>query len=129
MYSLRHFHADGLLKITLVGVIPDEQLRALGRDLEQALLTGDPEVRSVLVDLTRVDRLDSAVTGQLTELEARLLAVTPASIAQLVGSELVAHQLDRVVETHHTDGRLRHFWDAGPALSWLARPRPRAQTP
>jgi hypothetical protein len=124
MYSLRLYHDDGLVKITLVAAIPEEQLQALSRDLERTVLAGDRPIRSVLVDQTRAELLGSELPGLLTSLLVQLLQGTEVNIAQLVASELVAHQLDRVAESLQTDDRLRHFWDSGSALAWLSASRP-----
>lgn len=128
MYSMRLYHDDGLVKITLARQPPEEQLQILGRDLEQTVLAGDRPLRSVLVDQTRAEPLDSEMTALLTSLQVQLLQVSEVNIAQLVGSELVAHQLDRVAESLETAGRLRYFWEAGSALAWLSASRPPVPT-
>lgn len=124
MYSLRLYHDDGLVRITLAGQLPEEQIQVLGRDLEQTVLAGERPMHSVLVDQTRAEPLDRALTALLTSLQMQLLGVSEVNIAQLVGSELVAHQLDRVAESLDTADRLRHFWEAESALAWLSASRP-----
>ncbi len=129
MYSLRNYHHDGLLKVTLAGQLPEEQLAVLGRDLEQHVLAGDHPVHSVLVDQTRAEPFEPELTALLTTLQVQLIAESDVSIAQLVGGELVAHQLDRVAETQPTDGRLRYFWEKGSALAWLSAGRKSVPSP
>lgn len=124
MYSMRLYHDDGLVKITIAGNLPEELLGVLGRDLEQTVLAGDTPVHSVLVDQTRAEPLTSELTGLFTSLQTQLLQVSEVKIAQLVGSELVAHQLDRVAESLETDGRLRYFWEQDSALAWMSGSRP-----
>ncbi len=124
MYSVRLYHDDGLVKITIAGNLPEELMQVLGRDMEQTVLAGDRSIHSVLVDQTRAEPLAAALTGQLTTLQAQLLSVSEVKIAQLVGSELVAHQLDGVAESLQTAGRLRYFWDVESAHAWLSDSRP-----
>jgi len=124
MYSVRLYHDDGLVKITLAGSLPEELIQVLGRDLEQTVLAGDRPIRSVLVDQTRAEPLPAGLTGLLTTLQTQLLKVSEVKIAQLVGSELVAHQLDGVAESLQTAGRLRYFWEAQSAHAWLSDSRP-----
>lgn len=124
MYSLRLYHDDGLVKVTLAGEIPEEQLEVFGRDLEQSVLAGDRPLRAVLVDQTNAEPLDPVLTALLTSQQTQLLQMSQVKIAQVVGSELVAHQLDRVAESLETDGRLRYFWESGSALAWLSASRP-----
>jgi len=124
MYSMRIYHSDGLAKIALAGQVPQEQLQVFGRDLEQTVLAGDRPIRGVLVDQTGAEPLDPEPTALLTAMLLQLLQRSSIKIALLVGSELVAHQLDRVAESLETDGRLRHFGETGPALAWLTGARP-----
>ncbi len=124
MYSMRLYHDDGLVKITIAGHLPEELLQVLGRDLEQSVLAGTTPMRSVLVDQTGAEPLETELTGLLTSLQTQLLKVSEVKIAQLVGTELVAHQLDRVAESLETAGRLRYFWEAKSALAWLSGSRP-----
>jgi len=124
MYSMRLYHDDGLVKITLAGELQEEQLQVLGRDLEQTVLSGDHPLRSVLVDQTRAEPLDPNLTALVTTLQLQLMSVSDVKIAQVVGSELVAHQLDRMAESSEVAGRLRYFWESGSALAWLSATRP-----
>lgn len=124
MYSIRRYHDDGLVKVTLAGTFPEEQLEVFGRDLEQSVLAGDQPLRAVLVDQTQAEPLDPVLTARLTSQHTQLLQVSQVKIAQVVGSELVAHQLDRVAESLQTDGRLRYFWESVAALAWLSGSRP-----
>lgn len=129
MYSLRLYHDDSLVKITLAQPLEEDQLQTLGRDLEQHVLAGDHRLRSVLVDQTRAEPLASELTTLLTTLQVQLLQESDVSIAHIVGSELVAHQLDRVVESQQTGRRLRYFWEDGSALAWLSTARKSVPTP
>ncbi len=120
MYSIRTYYDAALVKIILAGTISERQVRDLARDLEQAVHSGDHPITGVLIDHTRADPLHAESLRLLGEIFARLQETNPVPVAQLLQSELQAHQLDRLADSQRTDGRLRHFWDSGSAMAWLS---------
>ena len=122
MYCLKLYRAAGLAKIVMAGDVLEDEMLAIGRDLERTLLTEPGTVAGLLIDLQQAKPPTANVSTILRELEERTFETTTVRIAELVESELIAGQLGRVAESTSGGERLKHFWQLEPALAWLAEP-------
>ncbi|MFH2007202.1 MAG: STAS/SEC14 domain-containing protein [bacterium] len=129
MYCLKVFRKDGLVKLAVHGDVSEEEMQALGRDLERELLTPDRSNRRVLADLRRTKPLTSDVAAVLRVIEEHSIDTGGARIAEVVQSQLVAAQLEQVTGSAGLGEHIRHFCELEPALAWLAEPPPKPRTP
>jgi len=128
MYCLKLYRADSLVWLAVHGDVTEEEMQALGRDLERELLAPDRPYHRVLADFRRTKPLTPDVAAVLRAIEEHSASTTAARIAEVVGSQLVAAQLDQVTEVAGLGEHIRHFSELEAARAWLAGPPPDTQT-
>ncbi|NTX37180.1 hypothetical protein [Myxococcus sp. CA033] len=116
----------------------------IGVDVEHSIvefvLEGYIRVQEMEVFVSELEAATDSLAGRDIKIKADLRTFRPASpeatnmirrvqeyglrsgvvrVAELVESEIVALQLNRVAENSHTDKILRRFWEDAPARHWL----------
>ena len=118
MYCLTLYRSDSLMSADLAGEFTTDEMQALSRDLDRRLLDPGLPIRRLLIDARQLESTDDFVLGLLQVMEERIVEAG-ARVAKVVESELIAHQLDQVLEGSGFESGIKHFWDRDAALSWL----------
>lgn len=118
MYSLVTYRDPPLIQAELVGRFDGEELHSLARDLDQRLLQPGASSPALLLDVSRFEATGDAALAVLNRYVERTLGAG-IRVGQVVQSQLVAHQLDRVAAEGGLGALLRHFGERAPALVWL----------
>lgn len=118
MYSVITYREPALVLAELVGRLMPDEIRGLFRDLDQRLLRAEGHLPVLLLDMSRFEAQSETLLAEIERYIERTLGAG-IRIGRVMANQLMAHQMDRVVEEAGMQEQLRHFGQREPALEWL----------
>ncbi|MFY2561085.1 hypothetical protein ACN469_26015 [Corallococcus terminator] len=110
-HSIVEFVLEGYIRVEEMELFVAELARATdslaGRDIK------------IKADLRSFRPASPEATNMIRRVQEYGLRSGVVRVAELVESEIVALQLNRVAENSHTDKILRRFWEEASARRWL----------
>ncbi|MCP3168890.1 hypothetical protein [Myxococcus qinghaiensis] len=110
---------DSIVEFVLEGYIRVEEMEVFVGELTRATDSLAGRDIKILADLRRFRPASPEATNMIRRVQEYGLRSGVVRVAELVESEIVALQLNRVAENSHTDKILRRFWEDAPARRWL----------
>ncbi len=128
MYEISTDTTHNIVKFRLHGMVAMEEMAAFARELDARGLTLRGRPIKVLGDLRAFKPATPEVGEVIRALQKAGLDAGVARVAEIVESDVVALQLNRVARESGTGKILRRFWDEASALEWLISEDPPAST-
>ncbi|QSQ12327.1 STAS/SEC14 domain-containing protein [Myxococcus landrumensis] len=108
-----------IVEFVLDGYIRVQEMESFVQELEKATASLSGRDIKILADLRTLRPASPEAANMIRRVQEYGLRSGVVRVAELVESELVALQLNRVAENSHTDKILRRFWEEAPARHWL----------
>ena len=122
MFEIRVDRIDRIVEFTLSGVVQLAEMQSFVSQLEAATLSlGGRDIR-VKADVRALGPASPAVADMIRDVQAFGIRWGVKRVAEIVESDIVALQLNRVAKESGTDRILRRFWDDDSARDWLLQP-------
>ncbi len=122
MFEIKVDHEERIVEFALGGVVHMAEMSAFVNELQAATLSlGGRDIR-IKADLRALRPASPEVADMIREVQAFGLRSGVRRVAEIVESDIVALQLNRVARESGTDKILRRFWDDESAREWLLQP-------
>ncbi|WP_342377201.1 hypothetical protein NVS55_38025 [Myxococcus stipitatus] len=108
-----------IVEFVLDGYIRVQEMESFVQELERATASLSGRDIKIKADLRTLRPASPEAANMIRRVQEYGLRSGVVRVAELVESELVALQLNRVAENSHTDKILRRFWEEAPARRWL----------
>ena len=109
-----------MLEVVVSGMARVEEMRKLAQELEAAVTSLRGAEIKVCFDLRTMHPAPPEVTAILGEAQAFMTRAGVSRLAEIVSSEVLALQLQRVAHESGAEKILRRFWEEGAARAWVA---------
>lgn len=119
MYSIEINKQHALVEFSLDGIIRADEMMRFMNELKAATVSLAGTEMKVLVDVRTFRPASPEVAEMIRQMQANGLKDGVKRVAELVDSQVVALQLNRVARESGTDKILRRFSDAREARDWL----------
>jgi hypothetical protein len=119
VYSIEINKQHALVEFSLDGVIRADEMLRFMNELKAATVSLAGTEMKVLVDVRTFRPASPEVAEMIRQLQANGLKDGVKRVAELVESQVVALQLNRVARESGTEKILRRFSDAREARDWL----------
>ncbi|WP_309891566.1 STAS/SEC14 domain-containing protein [Archangium sp.] len=119
MYSIEINKQHALVEFSLDGTIRADEMMRFMNELKAATVSLAGTEMKVLVDVRTFRPASPEVAEMIRQVQANGLEDGVKRVAELVDSQVVALQLNRVARESGTDKILRRFSDAREARDWL----------
>lgn len=123
MYEITADRTYNIVRFRLFGMVRVEEMEQFARDLQEAGVTLQGKPIKVLGDVRGFKPAAPEVADMIRGLQEFGLRLGVTRIAEIVESDVVALQLNRVSRESGSDGILRRFWDEETAFEWLIEKR------
>lgn len=119
MYQIQVDQVHTIVELLLDGYIPAEEMQRLAEEMGRILpsLTGR-EIK-IKADARTFKPASPGAVNILKKVQEQWLHSGVRRVAEIVESQIVALQLNRVARESGTDRILRRFWDDAAARQWL----------
>lgn len=121
MYKVQIDDEHAIIDFFLSGLIRDEEIDAFVSELmeaTQALAAAKREIK-IKADLRAFKPASSDVADKIRGVQEYGIKSGVTRVAEIVESDVVALQLNRVARESGTDKILRRFWEDESAVEWL----------
>lgn len=108
-----------IVEFVLDGYIRVQEMESFVEELEKATASLSGRDIKIKADVRTFRPASPEAANMIRRVQEYGLRSGVVRVAELVESELVALQLNRVAENSHTDKILRRFWEDAPARHWL----------
>ena len=119
MYSIEINKQHALVEFSLDGIIRADEMMRFMKELMAATASLAGTEMKVLVDVRTFRPASPEVAEMIRQVQANGLKDGVKRVAELVDSQVVALQLNRVARESGTDKILRRFSEAREARDWL----------
>jgi hypothetical protein len=119
VYQIQVDKVHTIIELLLDGYIPAEEMQRLADEMGQIALTLKGRDIKLKVDARTFKPASPEAVEILRKVQEQGLQAGVKRVAELVESQIVALQLNRVARESGTDKILRRFWDDGAARQWL----------
>ncbi|MCE9671657.1 STAS/SEC14 domain-containing protein [Myxococcus stipitatus] len=119
MFRIEVDRDHAVLEFVLEGYIRVQEMEAFVAELERATDTLSGRDIKILADLRTFRPASPEAADMIRRVQEYGLRSGVVKVAELVESQVVAHQLNRVAAGSRTDRILRRFWEEAPARQWL----------
>ncbi|KFA88752.1 hypothetical protein Q664_39855 [Archangium violaceum Cb vi76] len=121
MFQVKIDQSNALVEITLEGSIRAEEMQQFVEQAVSAVksLAGDGRSVKALGDLRQLRTTSPEAAEVLCQGQADAMKAGMRRIAEVVGSEITALQLNRIARGSGMDRILRRFHDEAEARAWL----------
>ena len=119
MYSIEINKQHALVEFSLDGIIRADEMMRFMNELKAATASLAGTEMKVLVDVRTFRPASPEVAEMIRQMQANGLKDGVKRVAELVDSQVVALQLNRVARESGTDKILRRFSEAREARDWL----------
>jgi hypothetical protein len=119
VYSIEINKQHALVEFSLDGTIRADEMMRFMNELKAATVSLAGTEMKVLVDVRTFRPASPEVAEMIRQVQANGLKDGVKRVAELVDSQVVALQLNRVARESGTDKILRRFSDAREARDWL----------
>ena len=119
MYQIQADKVHTVIELVLDGYIPVEEMQRLAEEMGQLVTSFKGRDIKLMVDARTFKPASPEAVEILRKLQEQGLQAGVKRVAELVESQIVALQLNRVARESGADRILRRFWDDGAARQWL----------
>lgn len=129
MYQIAPDSTHNILAFRLNGMVHMDEMEQFGRDLQQAALGLQGRPIMIQADVRGFKPAAPEVADMIRDLQEFGLRLGVVRIAEVVESDVVALQLNRVARESGSHRIVRRFWDDQAAREWLIDPDPDSSDP
>lgn len=119
MYQIQVDRVHNIIELVLDGYIPAEEMQRLTEEMGRIMSTLQGRDIKLKVDARTFKPASPEAVEILRKAQEQGLQAGVKRVAELVESQIVALQLNRVARESGADKILRRFWDEGAARQWL----------
>jgi hypothetical protein len=119
VYQIQVDRVHTLIEIVLEGYIPAEEMQRLAEEMGRIVADFKGREIKLKVDARTFKPASPEAVEILRSMQEQGLQAGVKRVAELVESQIVALQLNRVARESGADKILRRFWDDGAARQWL----------
>ncbi len=129
MFEIKVDQPYAVVEFVLAGLVDVGEMDRFVRDLEKATLSLKGRAIKIKADVRALKPASPTVAEMIKEVQAFGIKSGVKRVAEIVESDLVALQLNRVAKESGTDKILRRFWDDDSAREWLIHGDPPPEFP
>ena len=119
MYEIKTDQAHCIIEFFLTGLVRDMEIDQFIADLQRATAEFAGKEIKIKADLRAFAPASQEVAAKIKAVQEFGLRNGVKRVAEIVESDLVALQLNRVARESGTDKILRRFWEDESARDWL----------
>ena len=119
MFEVKVDQAHAIVEFTLEGLVRMEEMQLFVRDLQAATLSLVGREIKIKADLRAMKPAAPEVAEMIRGVQEFGIKSGVKRVAEIVESDTVALQLNRVAHESGTDKILRRFWEEDSAREWL----------
>ncbi|MBN1209816.1 MAG: STAS/SEC14 domain-containing protein [Myxococcaceae bacterium] len=119
MYQIQTDKANAIIEFVIDGYIRVEEMQRFVKELRAVMLSFMGREFKVKADLRTYKPASPEVTEVIREIQAFGLRNGMKRVAELVESQIVALQMNRVARESGMEKILRRFWEEADARRWL----------
>ena len=119
MYKIKTHPADFIIEFFLSGLVRHTEIDDFVTELQQATKAFAGSEIKIKADLRAFSPASAEVADKIKAVQEFGLQNGVKRVAEIVESDLVALQLNRVARESGTDKILRRFWEDDSAFDWL----------
>jgi hypothetical protein len=119
VYQIQVDRTHAIVDLILDGYIRVDEMQKFVNELKAATLSLSGRDIKIKADLRTFKPASPEAADLIREVQAFGLRSGVKRVAELVESQIVALQLNRVARESGTDKVLRRFWEDAPARQWL----------
>jgi hypothetical protein len=119
VYQIQTDKPNGIIEFVIDGYIRVEEMQRFVKELKQVMLGFAGREFKVKADLRTYKPASPEVTEIVREVQAFGLRSGMKRVAELVESQIVALQMNRVARESGMEKILRRFWEEAEARRWL----------
>lgn len=119
MFEIKVDDTHAIVDFVLEGIVRVDEMQRFARDLEQATLGLKGREIKIKADLRGFRPAAPEVADMIRNVQEFGIRTGVKRVAEIVESDVVALQLNRVARGSGTDKILRRFWDEDSAREWL----------
>jgi hypothetical protein len=116
-----------IVELALEGVVDADEMRAFAAEMEAATLLLQGRAIKIKADLRGFEPAAPDVAEMIRGVQELGIRRGVTRVAEIVESDRVATQLNRVAQRSGTDRILRRFWEEESAREWLLHGDPKAR--
>ena len=119
VFEIKVDQTHAIIDFVLAGIVQLPEMKAFARELREATLTLAGREIKIKADVRALKPASSEVADMIREVQEFGLRTGVKRVAEIVESDIVALQLNRVARESGTDKILRRFWEDESAREWL----------
>ena len=119
MFEIKSDHTRSIIEFKLQGMVRNEEIDAFIAELQEVTTKFAGDEIKIKADLRLFRPSSQEVADKIKAVQRFGLENGVKRVAELVESDMVALQLNRVARESGTDKILRRFAEEAPALVWL----------
>ena len=119
VFQIKVDQTHAIIDFVLAGVVQLPEMQAFVRELREATLKLAGREIKIKADVRALKPASSEVADMIREVQEFGLRTGVKRVAEIVESDIVALQLNRVARESGTDRILRRFWEDESAREWL----------
>jgi hypothetical protein len=119
VYQIQVDRTNAIVEFIVDGYVPLEEMQRFVKELKAATLSLAGRDIKIKADMRTFKPASPEAANMLREVQEFGLRSGVKRVAELVESQIVALQLNRVARESGTDKILRRFWEEAPARHWL----------
>lgn len=119
MYNVQVDEEHHIVSFFLEGLVSEPEMKRFVDELSAATLSQQGQEIKIRADLRGFQPASERVAEMIREVQEFGIKSGVKRVAEIVESQMVALQLNRVAKESGTDQILRRFWDEESAVHWL----------
>lgn len=119
MFQIQVDRTNALIEFVVDGYVPMAEMQRFVKELKEATLSLAGREIMIKADMRTFKPASPEAADMLREVQEFGLRSGVKRVAEMVESQIVALQLNRVARASGTDKILRRFWEDSPARLWL----------
>jgi hypothetical protein len=119
MFEIRVDQTQAIVEFVLVGMVQVDEMLYFVRKLQEATLDLNGREIKIMADLRALRPASPDVANMIRTVQEFGIRSGVKRVAEVVESDVVALQLNRVARDSGTDKILRRFWEEDSAREWL----------
>jgi hypothetical protein len=119
VFQIQVDRAKALIEFVVDGYIPMTEMQRFVKELKEATVSLAGREILIKADMRTFKPASPEAADMLREVQEFGLTRGVKRVAEMVESQIVALQLNRVARSSGTDKILRRFWEEAPARRWL----------
>jgi H2-forming N5,N10-methylenetetrahydromethanopterin dehydrogenase-like enzyme len=129
MFEIKVDQPYAIVEFVLAGLVDVSEMDRFVKDLEKATLSLKGRAIKIKADVRALRPAAPTVAEMIKEVQAFGIKSGVKRVAEIVESDVVALQLNRVARESGTEKILRRFWDDESAREWLIHGDPPPEFP